>query len=166
MDLGATWFRALEAVGWPASPPDADSTTPCCDACILDRYGEQWLNRPMGSVWLRLRADVRLGWRTLAALALLLGLIGGVVLTAAAGARRTDTAYPRLLSWASRPQQRLVHHHQAPCPLHAVTDRDAQSHALRQETLPNRRLRTRSGLGRRWRSSAQIVQYRSAPPAA
>ncbi|HEV3292251.1 MAG TPA: FtsX-like permease family protein, partial [Streptosporangiaceae bacterium] len=58
----------------------------------------------MATVWLRLRADVRLGWRTLAALALLLGLIGGVVLTAAAGARRTDTAYPRLLSWASATQ--------------------------------------------------------------
>ena len=34
-------------------------------------------------------------------LALLLGLTGGVVLTAAAGARRTDTAYPRLLRWAN-----------------------------------------------------------------
>ena len=32
----------------------------------------------------------------MAALALLLGLVGGVMLTAAAGARRTDTAYPRL----------------------------------------------------------------------
>jgi ABC-type antimicrobial peptide transport system permease subunit len=37
-------------------------------------------------------------------LALLLGLIGGVVLTAAAGARRTDTAYPRLLAWANASQ--------------------------------------------------------------
>src|SRR5450755_936971 len=51
----------------------------------------------MGSVWLSLRADLRLRWRALLGLALLLGLIGGVVLTAAAGARRTDTAYPRLL---------------------------------------------------------------------
>ena len=33
--------------------------------------------------------------------ALLTGLIGGIVLTAAAGARRTDTAYPRLLRWAN-----------------------------------------------------------------
>ena len=46
----------------------------------------------MGTVWLRLRADFRLRWRALAGLALLLGLVGGVVLTAAAGARRTDTA--------------------------------------------------------------------------
>jgi hypothetical protein len=58
----------------------------------------------MGSVWLSLRAELRLRWRALAGLALLLGLIGGVVLAAAAGARRTDTAYPRLLQWANAAQ--------------------------------------------------------------
>ncbi len=58
----------------------------------------------MAAVWLSLRAEVRLRWRALAGLALLLGLIGGAVLTAAAGARRTDTAYPRLLQWASAAQ--------------------------------------------------------------
>ena len=58
----------------------------------------------MGSVWLGLRSDVRLRWRTLVGLAVLLGLIGGVVLAAAAGARRTDTAYPRLLRWADAAQ--------------------------------------------------------------
>ncbi len=51
----------------------------------------------MGSVWLSLRADVRLRWRAWLALAALLGLVGGIALTAAAGARRTDTAYPRFL---------------------------------------------------------------------
>jgi len=50
----------------------------------------------MATVWLVLRADVRRKWRALLSLALLLGLAGGVVLTAAAGAQRTDTAYPRL----------------------------------------------------------------------
>ncbi len=40
----------------------------------------------------------------MASLALLLGLAGGVVLTAAAGAWRTGTAYPRLLSWANAAQ--------------------------------------------------------------
>ena len=55
----------------------------------------------MAMVWLALRADVRRRWRALVSLALLLGLAGGVVLIAAAGARRTDTAYPRLLSWAN-----------------------------------------------------------------
>jgi hypothetical protein len=56
---------------------------------------------PMATVWLRLRAEVRGRWRAMTALALLLGIVGGVVLTAAAGARRTDTAYPRLLRWAN-----------------------------------------------------------------
>jgi hypothetical protein len=51
----------------------------------------------MGAVWLRLRAELRQQWRTWLALAVLLGVIGGIALTAAAGARRTDTAYPRFL---------------------------------------------------------------------
>ncbi|HEX7269615.1 MAG TPA: hypothetical protein VF256_19640 [Streptosporangiaceae bacterium] len=45
----------------------------------------------MGAVWLRLRAELRQQWRGWLALAVLLGLIGGIALTAAAGARRTDT---------------------------------------------------------------------------
>lgn len=55
----------------------------------------------MGAVRLALRADLRLRWRAMLGQALLTGLIGGIVLTAAAGARRTDTAYPRLLRWAN-----------------------------------------------------------------
>ncbi|HSS89850.1 MAG TPA: FtsX-like permease family protein [Streptosporangiaceae bacterium] len=51
----------------------------------------------MGAVWLRLRAELRHQWRTWLVLAVLLGVIGGIALTAAAGARRTDTAYPRFL---------------------------------------------------------------------
>jgi putative ABC transport system permease protein len=51
----------------------------------------------MGAVWLRLRAELRQQWRAVLALAVLLGLIAGIALTAAAGARRTDTAYPRFL---------------------------------------------------------------------
>jgi MacB-like periplasmic core domain/FtsX-like permease family len=62
----------------------------------------------MGSTWLALRADLRRRWRAMAGLALLLGLIGGVVLTAAAGARRTETAYPRLLQWSNASQVALV----------------------------------------------------------
>src|ERR1700728_4128856 len=62
----------------------------------------------MTTIWLSLRADVRRRWPALLALALLLGLIGGVVLTAAAGARRTDTAYPRLLRWANATQVDFV----------------------------------------------------------
>jgi len=51
----------------------------------------------MGAVWLRLRAELRQQWRAVLALTVLLGLIAGIALTAAAGARRTDTAYPRFL---------------------------------------------------------------------
>jgi len=62
----------------------------------------------MDTLWLALRSDLRRNWRTLVSLALLLGLAGGVVLTAAAGARRTDTAYPRLLNWANAAQLDVV----------------------------------------------------------
>jgi putative ABC transport system permease protein len=62
----------------------------------------------MEMAWLALRADLRRRWRALLSLAVLLGLIGGVVLTAAAGARRTDTAYPRLLTWANATQVELI----------------------------------------------------------
>ena len=70
----------------------------------------------MGAVWLNLRAELRLRWRALAGLALLLGLIGGVVLTAAAGARRTDTAYPRLLLWADAAQVQVLPLSNGPTP--------------------------------------------------
>ena len=40
---------------------------------------------------------LRASWRAWAALALLIGLAGGVVMTAAAGARRTENAYPQFL---------------------------------------------------------------------
>jgi ABC-type antimicrobial peptide transport system permease subunit len=62
----------------------------------------------MTTAWLVLRADIRRRWPALLGLALLLGLIGGVVLAAAAGARRTDTAYPRLLHWANATQADIV----------------------------------------------------------
>jgi hypothetical protein len=42
-------------------------------------------------------SDVRRKWRVRAVLALLLALVGGVALTAAAGAMRTDSAFERLL---------------------------------------------------------------------
>ena len=62
----------------------------------------------MGSVWLSLRGELRRRWAALLALALLLGLVGGVALTAAAGAERTDTAYPRLLQWARAAQVDVI----------------------------------------------------------
>ncbi|MDQ3680954.1 MAG: ABC transporter permease [Actinomycetota bacterium] len=51
----------------------------------------------MDAVWVRLRSDFRSRWRAWLSLTLLLGVFGGIVLTAAVGARRTDTAYPRFL---------------------------------------------------------------------
>jgi hypothetical protein len=62
----------------------------------------------MTTAWLVLCADIRRRWPALLGLVLLLGLIGGVVLTAAAGARRTDTAYPRLLRWANATQVDII----------------------------------------------------------
>ena len=51
----------------------------------------------MTTIWLWVRSDLRQQWRVWLVLTLLIGLIGGSVLTAAAGARRTDTAFARLL---------------------------------------------------------------------
>jgi hypothetical protein len=62
----------------------------------------------MGTVVMRLRADLRTRWRALLGLALLLGLVGGVALTAATGARRTDSAYSRLLTWANASQVTVI----------------------------------------------------------
>jgi len=70
----------------------------------------------MGSVRFALRAELRRGLLGMLGLALLLGLIGGVVLTAAAGARRTDTAYPRLLRWANAAQVDIIPNGNGPFP--------------------------------------------------
>lgn len=51
----------------------------------------------MTAVWERLRTDGRLRWPWWLGLAVCIGLAGGVVLGAAAGARRTASAYPRML---------------------------------------------------------------------
>jgi len=61
----------------------------------------------MAAVLMLLRARLRRRWRAWVALSVLLGVAVGVVLTAAAGARRTDTAYPRYLQW-SRAEDLLV----------------------------------------------------------
>ncbi len=51
----------------------------------------------MGCVWMRARAEVRSHVAAVIALAVIVGVIAGVVIAAAAGARRTVSAYPRLL---------------------------------------------------------------------
>jgi FtsX-like permease family len=50
-----------------------------------------------------LRAGLRSGWRGWLGLALIVGLFGGAVESAAAGARRTDSAYPLLTAWSKAP---------------------------------------------------------------
>ncbi len=54
----------------------------------------------MGVVWLRSRAELRAKWRTTVVLALLLGIGGGVALTAFAGARRTDAAMSQFVTYS------------------------------------------------------------------
>src|SRR5438105_5684398 len=48
----------------------------------------------MRAVWMRSRAELRARWRASLALAGVIGLAGGLVLGAAAGARRQDSTYP------------------------------------------------------------------------
>lgn len=55
----------------------------------------------MAAVWLRLRGDARKRWRSWTALALLIGLGGGVVIASLSGARRTESAYDRFLVWSN-----------------------------------------------------------------
>ena len=49
------------------------------------------------AVWLRVGSELRARWRAALSLALLVGLTGGVVMAACAGARRTHTAYTRFV---------------------------------------------------------------------
>lgn len=49
----------------------------------------------MTSAWYRARGELRRRWRAALLVALLVGIVGGTVLTAVAGARRSSTAYER-----------------------------------------------------------------------
>ena len=53
--------------------------------------------------WMVFRAELRRRWRAWLALALIVGAFAGVVEAAAAGARRTDAAYPSLQAWSDAP---------------------------------------------------------------
>ncbi len=52
----------------------------------------------MAAVWMRVGAELRDRWRSSLALAILIGVAGGFVLTSVAGARRTGSAYERFRS--------------------------------------------------------------------
>lgn len=51
----------------------------------------------MGAVLLRARAEIRSRWRTWVWIGVLVGLTGGASIAAIAGARRTESSYPRFL---------------------------------------------------------------------
>jgi hypothetical protein len=53
----------------------------------------------MAAVWTRARAELRRRWGATVVLAVLVGLAGGIVLAAVAGARRTEGAMDRFLSY-------------------------------------------------------------------
>jgi len=53
----------------------------------------------MSAIWIRALNELRARWRAWLAIALMLGIAGGVVMAAAAGARRTDSAVPRFLNY-------------------------------------------------------------------
>ena len=57
----------------------------------------------MAAGWFFFRAEFRWRWRAWLALALIVGAFAGVVEAAAAGARRTDAAYPSLQAWSDAP---------------------------------------------------------------
>ena len=80
----------------------------------------------MGVAWYRLRADVRVRWRTLVLIAVLVGVGGGVALTAFAGARRTAAAIPQMLAY-SRPDDGQVVVGGFSCPPLRVTGPAARS---------------------------------------
>jgi FtsX-like permease family len=51
----------------------------------------------MTAVWLRFRSDLRSRLAAVVSLAVIVGIVGGVVIAALAGARRTESAYPRFI---------------------------------------------------------------------
>ena len=61
----------------------------------------------MSAVWLRFGAELRTRWRAWLGLALLVGIVAGACMALAAGARRTNTAYPRLVE-QERPYDAVV----------------------------------------------------------
>src|SRR5438874_12880543 len=57
----------------------------------------------MTATWMRARSELRSRWVATVALAVMIGVSAGIVITAAAGASRTDTAYERFLAWSHTP---------------------------------------------------------------
>ncbi len=62
----------------------------------------------MGGIGLLVRAEIRRRWVALVLIGLLAGVVGASVVTAVAGARRSDTAYDRLADLTGQPDATLV----------------------------------------------------------
>src|SRR5579863_4520052 len=84
-------------------PGNEGNTTPFRGVFILPNGPVRCLDGTMTVVALVVRAGLRARWRTWLVLAVLTGLAGGLVTAVAAGARRTDAAYPALLAWSRAP---------------------------------------------------------------
>ena len=98
----------------------------------------------MGAVWLLARRRLALDWRGLVASGILLGLGFGLCLASIAAARKTASAYDRILVAADAPDA-AVAHGSALDPAVSVTAHDRRDHAatgLRR--VPGRRRRCRS----------------------
>ena len=54
----------------------------------------------MSIIWLRCRAELRAKWRNTVVLILLVGIGGGIGVTALAGARRTDEAVSQFVTYS------------------------------------------------------------------
>jgi ABC-type uncharacterized transport system permease subunit len=52
----------------------------------------------MAAVWARARAELRRRWQATVLLVMVVGLAGGAVMAAVAGARRTDSGMDRFLA--------------------------------------------------------------------
>ena len=52
----------------------------------------------MGGIWLVFRAEIRRRWRSWLILVVLIAVVGGLVLAAAAAGRRTATVFPRFVA--------------------------------------------------------------------
>jgi ABC-type antimicrobial peptide transport system permease subunit len=111
----------------------------------------------VAAFWLVTWVEVRGRWRALASLALLLGLVGGVVLGAAAGARRTDTAYPRLRVLANASQLSVVPEGTGRNGYYAALARLPQAAAVAPEVLYNAALPPGS------RAASPVVQAIASP---
>src|SRR5438270_11705227 len=92
----------------------------------------------MTAVWMRARAELRAGRRSLIALALLLGIFGAVAMTAGAGARRTDSAYDRFVAATNRSYAESVRRAPAPAVIATAPKIPSSSARAMRERLPAR----------------------------